>query len=291
MNKRYVVSVSSGVPSAVAAKIMLDRFGHEVVDLVFMDTLREHADNYRFLDDLERVFNHKIIRLCEGHTPREIAEREKMIFNQRIALCTRVLKIEPFVNYLKSIMNEDVQLVVVLGMDASDKRRGRLVKPVINYGKLGAYVLYPLVSGGKKLEGQALHDIVKSWNIEVPASYQYGFKHANCLDEKNGGCFKFGLGDMRRLKAHFPTAYQNFMKWEQFMITNHELEGHGLLRQTISGETRYITLAEYDSQLQQQEAIQQNFFDLLDEISGNDCVTECGVSSYENEEQLFREDE
>lgn len=275
MNRKHVVSISSGVPSAIAAHITLEEQG--TADLVFMDTLIEHPDNYRFLDDLERFWNVPIIRLSKGLTPRDVAENEKMIFNQRIALCTRVLKIEPFLEYLRSI--PDLDVTVVLGMDASDKRRGRLLKPVLNYGKLGYAVHYPLVAKRRGWEGQALHDMVKSWGIKVPETYGMNFKHANCLDPDKGGCFKFGMGDMERLKTHFPRAFQEFKRWELSMIERHELEGHGLLRQTVKGETNYITLAEFEQQLQSTQ--QLSFFDLLDELSGNDCRVECGVSNIE----------
>ena len=40
---------------------------------VFMDTLAEDGDLYRFLDDIERKLDIKIIRLCVGKTPIELA--------------------------------------------------------------------------------------------------------------------------------------------------------------------------------------------------------------------------
>lgn len=272
MNRKDVVSISSGVPSAVAAHITLEEQG--TADLVFMDTLIEHPDNYRFLDDLERFWNIPIIRLSKGLTPRDVAENEKMIFNQRIALCTRVLKIEPFLEYLKGI--QDHKITVVLGMDASDKRRGRLLKPVLNYGKLGYAVHYPLIAKGRKLEGESLHNMVKSWGVKVPETYGMNFKHANCLDPDKGGCFKFGMGDMERLRKYFPDAFQEFKRWELSMIERHGLEGHGLLRKTIKGVLEYITLERFEAMLD--KPMQLSFFDLLDELSGNDCKVECGVS-------------
>lgn len=102
---RYVVSLSSGASSAVAAERAIHRYGLDRVDLVFMDTRWEDDDNYRFLSDLEKRWK-PIIRLTEGRTPLEVASDEHIIPNQKIAPCTKRLKIEPFLAYVKGLQSQ-----------------------------------------------------------------------------------------------------------------------------------------------------------------------------------------
>ena len=69
---RYVVSFSGGLGSFVAGAGALIKYGPANVDLVFCDTLIEHPDLYRFLDDAERALNHPIIRLKDGRDPWDV---------------------------------------------------------------------------------------------------------------------------------------------------------------------------------------------------------------------------
>lgn len=49
--KRFVMSFSGGLCSWFAARRLVDRYGPSRVILLFADTLMEHDDLYRFLDD------------------------------------------------------------------------------------------------------------------------------------------------------------------------------------------------------------------------------------------------
>ena len=71
--KKHIVSVSGGVGSYFTLKRVLEKNSKEDVIAVFMDTLAEDGDLYRFLDDIERKLAIKIIRLCVGKTPLQLA--------------------------------------------------------------------------------------------------------------------------------------------------------------------------------------------------------------------------
>src|SRR3990167_6138612 len=98
---KHICSFSSGLSSAIATDSVLSRFGSDNIDIIFEDTLFEDDDNYRFLRDCENRWNKKIIVLCEGFNPYEIAEKKQLIPNSRMAPCTFQLKINPFKKYLE----------------------------------------------------------------------------------------------------------------------------------------------------------------------------------------------
>lgn len=101
----HIVSFSSGLSSAVTASLVLERYPDAYV--VFMDTLAEDEDNYRFLNDWCEVFEPKnFIRLCDGRTPLQVFEDRKIIPNQKIAPCTFELKLKPFYNWLLTLSGE-----------------------------------------------------------------------------------------------------------------------------------------------------------------------------------------
>lgn len=60
---KRVVSDSGGRSSKFLAKFMLDKFGKENVDFVYMDTGEEHEDTYKFIKQCDEYFNLDLICL------------------------------------------------------------------------------------------------------------------------------------------------------------------------------------------------------------------------------------
>jgi 3'-phosphoadenosine 5'-phosphosulfate sulfotransferase (PAPS reductase)/FAD synthetase len=93
----HIVSFSSGLSSALAVERVLARYGPEPVRVVFMDTLIEDDDNYRFLDEMEArwldVYElSEVERIAEGRTPYEV--HDNYVPSQKRARCTYMLKIQ-----------------------------------------------------------------------------------------------------------------------------------------------------------------------------------------------------
>ena len=127
---RFIVSLSSGASSAVATERILQVVNPDDVRLVFMDTLWEDDDNYRFLDQLAERWNKRIIRLTNGRNPMQVGSDENIIPNQKYGICTKRLKIEPFMKYINHQKRYGYQLVTVLGMNWTEPHR--TVSPYIN---------------------------------------------------------------------------------------------------------------------------------------------------------------
>jgi 3'-phosphoadenosine 5'-phosphosulfate sulfotransferase (PAPS reductase)/FAD synthetase len=236
---RYVVSLSSGVSSAIAADRAIQRWGADAVDLVFMDTLWEDDDNYRFLADLEAHWQHPITRLTDGRTPLEVAEQEHIIPNQKIAPCTHRLKIELFMSHIEALKSKYDLVVIVLGMNWTEKHR--LASPRRNYAQRGFWVEYPLLWPPMELYP---FDTVRGWGIEPPRMYAQGYSHANC----GGRCVKQGKGDWLRTLAHYPERFEEAAVWERTMRQDERFSDYGFLRDQRGGELRAMSLDELRAQ-------------------------------------------
>ena len=119
---KYIVSISGGIGSFAAAKRVIDKYGKENVDLVFCDTKTEDEDLYRFLDDIEKHFDMKIIKLIDGRDIWKCAEQDEFLYNSRVANCTIYLKGRLFRKWLKKTYKPD-ECIICLGFDWNEPHR------------------------------------------------------------------------------------------------------------------------------------------------------------------------
>lgn len=201
---RYIVSLSGGVASAVAAERAIERYGRAAVTLWFADVLWEDEDNYRFMADCMQRWGGELITYCDGRTPLQIAEHEQIIPNQRHAPCSRSLKIRPFVKFLEV---QPGPVTVLLGLDWREQHR--MAKPKVTYEALpGVTVDYPLM--WQPMEFRSYQEVVREWLIEPPRMYAAGFSHANC----GGRCVKQGIAEWNRLRLWEPDRFAEVRDWE-----------------------------------------------------------------------------
>lgn len=143
---KHIVSLSSGMSSAIVGELVIRKYGIENCIFCFMDTTIEDEDNYRFLDEYTkkmRLFGdgqsiidllptrnedykrierkvtrqtniggilNNVVCMTEGRTPYQVAEDRKIIPNSKIAPCTFILKINPFRYYLYDLSRgNDIQ--------------------------------------------------------------------------------------------------------------------------------------------------------------------------------------
>lgn len=202
---RYIVSLSGGVASAVAAERAIERYGRELVTLWFADVLWEDEDNYRFIADLMQRWGGELVTYCDGRTPLQVAEHEQIIPNQRHAPCSRSLKIRPFVKFLES---QPGPVTVLLGLDWREQHR--MAKPKATYEALSNVTVdYPLM--WPPMEFRSYQEVVREWLIEPPRMYAAGFSHANC----GGRCVKQGIAEWNRLRLWEPDRFREVRDWEQ----------------------------------------------------------------------------
>lgn len=235
----YVVSLSGGVASAMAAERAIQRYGRGKVTLWFADTSWEDEDLYRFLDDCMARWGGQLRRYCDGRTPLEVAEDKYIIPNHRLAPCTFALKIDPFTEWLWRLPRP---ITVLLGLDWTEQHRTG--GPKRNYEQIpGVYVDYPLL--WQPYELRSYFDIVRhEWGIEPPRLYKVGFPHNNC----GGRCFRQGAREWNRLRVYFPDRFAEVRDWEQAQrAKGGKRADYAICRTRTGGESRPLTLAEIEA--------------------------------------------
>lgn len=217
---RHVVSFSSGLSSALTSVRVIERYGRENVTLVFMDTLFEDTDNYRFMEDFSRRHAVEILRLTEGRNPYEVSRAQHVIPNSRVAPCTLRLKIEVFRKWLKL---QARPITIHIGYDFAEVHRCEPTRK--NYEKLGYEVDFPLL--WQPIEYRQYEQVSREdWGIDPPRMYILGYSHANCA----GRCVKQGQGDWIRTLQNFPDRYAEIEAWEADMRQNEVNANYAIMK-------------------------------------------------------------
>lgn len=198
---KHIISISGGVGSYFTLKRVIEKEGKEDVIAVFCDTLAEDGDLYRFLDDIETKLNIKIVRLCVGKTPFELAWEENFLYNSRIANCSKKLKSQPFRKWLKANYGPE-ECILYLGIDWTESHR----KAAIERNYKPYTVKFPMCDA-PYIDKPEMLEMLKRDGIEIPYMYRLGFSHNNCA----GCCVKGGIGHWKRL---LETDRRTFLQWE-----------------------------------------------------------------------------
>ena len=280
---KHIVSFSGGLSSALVVERVLSRYGRRNTDIVFMDTMAEDRDNYRFMGDCQARWNKEIITLADGRTPRQVAEDKHIIPNQKIAPCTFELKIKPFTDWVKCqygtgifvdfrgalMLFSRIPVTIHIGYDIFEAHR--CVPTKNNYNAHGWEVDFPLL--WKPIEHRPYTQVVRDdWGIEPPRTYAMGFSHANCLGDTF--CFKSGQGDAIRTLINFPDQYHKGERWEARMRDHPTRKNYSILRDQSNGTVKPLTLKKLREQWEAKRSTQPTLFD-LDQRSAA-CVS-CGV--------------
>lgn len=239
----FVMSFSGGMCSWFGARRLVYRYGTKAVTLLFADTLIEHPDLYRFLDDASHDLGVPITRIADGRTPWDVFFQERMMGNTRVDLCSRILKRELLDKW--HIKNCDPKnTVICVGLSYGEQKRYR-----------------PRMEGKKYIAGFRARMRAKGWKVQAPAmappytdkagmlalmrerglepsdSYDDGFAHDNC----GGFCVKQGQKGFINLLTKRPEvyAYHEAKEQEFIQLVNKPVS---ILRDRTGGTTKPLTL-------------------------------------------------
>lgn len=263
----HVISFSTGLSSALTVERVLQRYKRAYV--VFMDTLIEDDDNYRFSQQVQARWRKlhpgmMAVSLREGRDPYRVSSDQNMIFNQKIHACTHVLKIEQFKKWLKTLVAPPI---VHIGIGFDEVHRCEAITR--NYNAAGYEVDYPLL--WRPVEHRPLTEVARAdWGIEPPRMYEQGYNHANC----GGRCVAQGIGDWVRTLTHYPERFAEVEEWEREMRKRPGLDKYAICRDQSRGEVKPRTLESIRLEYEERNRHQLDMFDLLS--SGPGCVS-CGI--------------
>jgi 3'-phosphoadenosine 5'-phosphosulfate sulfotransferase (PAPS reductase)/FAD synthetase len=201
---RVLAWFSCGDPSAVAAKLAVEKYG-DAVEVVYTDTLAyEHVDNLRFMRDVEKWIGRdiKILRSKQYRDIYDVFDRTGWLIGVRGARCTTELKRQVRRAYER---DGDIQ-VFGLCNDKEDRHRiPRMEKE--NPGVQFDWLLFNL-----GLTKRDCHRMVREAGIELPMMYRLGYKNNNCI-----GCVKGQAGYWNKIRVDFPEAFDRMAKQERKM--------------------------------------------------------------------------
>jgi hypothetical protein len=196
---KHLVQFSTGLSSAEVAWRLVDRYGRDDVVLMTADTTVEDPDNWRFAGEVRDRLGCEWVRLRDGRTPMQAGRDRKCVPNDRMAVCSQILKRELLRRYLDEHYDPAADLVYI-GYGWDEPHR---IKAAARYWApwtMRAPLAEPPYADDLKA-------VFRSRGIEPPDLYRYGFAHANC----GGGCVRSGQAQWRLLL----TVHRNrFLAWE-----------------------------------------------------------------------------
>lgn len=239
----HIVSVSSGLGSAFAWKLICDKYGPENVTGVFTDVNGEHPDNYRFLAEVQYELGSRLVKIGnDGRTIWDVMIEHRFLANTRIDTCSRVLKREAFQDWLASHV-DPAATTVYLGIDWSEIHRLDRARPYwesLGYD-LAAPLCEPPYLGKRDAEAWLATEEIKR-----PALYDMGFSHANC----GGGCVKAGIKDFRKLYFADPKWFWGWWVKGEERVRKHLGKNVAILRDRRHGVMKPYPLLELGHELE-----------------------------------------
>lgn len=185
---------SAGVSSAVATKMS----NPDMIIYIHIDD--QHPDTLRFVDDCEKWFGQKVIRLQHNLKNVENAcRRAGCVTMFHMAPCTKFLKKE----IRKQWERENTgRHTYVWGFDKNETpRMERLVlsMPQCDHD-------FPL----KDICKEEAHGILERAGIKRPGMYDLGYPNNNCV-----GCLKGGKGYWNKIRKDFPEVFKTRSEMER----------------------------------------------------------------------------
>lgn len=242
----HLVQFSTGAGSAEVAFRVHDASAlDDRVVLLTADTMAEDPDNWRFAREcVAQMPRAEWVVLTDGRTPMQVGRDARVVPNNRMAVCSRVLKRDLLRNHMDATY-DPADSIVYLGFDWTEEHRLTAATPHWAPWTIAA----PLMAAPwmTKAEIIAAH---QARGIEPCGLYLDGFSHANC----GGGCVRGGQAQWELLLRTRPATYA---MWEAEEEATRDMLGKdvSILRDRTGGESRPITLRQFRRRLEAQPSL------------------------------------
>lgn len=238
----YVVQFSTGLGSAEVARRLIDEHGAKSVLLLTADTRVEDPDNWRFAHEFVNKLGKGVewVTLADGRTPMQVGRDLRVVPNNRLAVCSRVLKRELLRKWIDKNCDPKKD-VIALGFDWTEPQRHAAATP-----HWEPYEIDSPLMREPFIEKWALMDFYQdTLNIKPPRLYETGAAHANC----GGACVRSGQAAWALLLKHDPATYD---VWEQEENTTREMLGKdvAILRDRRGGTSKPLPLGTFRRKIQ-----------------------------------------
>ena len=245
----------SGGKASFGAAYRLRESTDEPITLLFTDTKVEDADLYRFLIQAAALLpNSELVSLADGRTIWELFDDQSFLANNRVPICSRVLKNEVARKWVKANCASD-DTMLYFGIDYTEAHRTEGVSRRWEPYKVD----YPLLWKPVWDKHRNVDEILTAHNVAEPRLYKTGSEHNNC----GGLCVRAGQGSFTRVYKS-PDTKHIFLAWEQEENKLRERLGNvAILRDRRGGESLPLPLsvlrAEIDKGNEQQIGFPDEF--------------------------------
>ena len=238
----HVVQFSTGLSSAEVAWRLVAEHGPGNVLCMSADTLREDDDNWRFGREVIGVLGCEWIKLTDGRTPMQAGRDARCVPNNRMAVCSKILKRELLRAYLDAHYSPATDPVYI-GYDWSEPHR------IASSQRFWApwTVKAPLAGPPYAPE---LQPLFRSRGIEPPVLYSYGYAHANC-----GGCCV--RGGQAQWALTLTVNRPRYLEWEAEEEESRALLGKdvAILRDRTGGSVTPLSLRRFREGIERQPSM------------------------------------
>ena len=213
---RHIVSVSGGKDSAALAVHLNQKYPQLPVEYVFCDTGCELPETYEYLEKLEALLGAEVKRLNvldmlgikqkAGRNPFDVILNQYFggfLPNPQARWCTRVLKIQPFENYVGSD-----KAYSYIGIRSDEDREGYVgKKPPKISEKPNIIPVYPLKDDNFTLSDVKL--TLEQAGLGMPDYYDWRTR-SGCYF-----CFYQQIAEWQGLKENHPELFEKSKKYEK----------------------------------------------------------------------------
>lgn len=226
----------------------VEKYGFENTVLLTANTLVEDEDNWRFGMEVWHDLGQPDWKiLTKGRTPMEIGRDVRVVPNNRLAVCSRILKRELLRDYIETTYTPD-SAVIMLGFDWTEPHRLEGALPLWEPWTVEAPLMDPPL-----LEKPAILDWFAERGIKTPRLYDMGFSHANC----GGACVRGGQAQWKLLYEQMPERYREWEN-EERLTRVHLRKNVSILRDRRGGESKPLTLRAFRSRLEAEQKVDED---------------------------------
>lgn len=251
MPLKHIVTLSYGISSWAAGKLVVEKFGAKDTILLNTDTKYEDEDTYKWGEAAAKNIGAPLVMIADGRDPWEVFRDERQIGNSRIDPCSKLLKRDMLQKWLKANCDPGTT-IVYFGIHWSesdrfyrvDKKTGKKFGIKTRLWDLGwrsdAPLLWPPLLGMGDIHAWAEREGL--WNQKL---YRLGFPHANC----GGRCVKQGQAGWKRLLETMPERYAEVEAKEEGMrvFLGKDIS---IMRDRSGGDDKTLTLRQLRERLE-----------------------------------------
>lgn len=241
---KHLIQFSTGAASAEVAWRVVAEHGPGDVILLTADTRAEDDDNWRFAKEVVARLGCEWVTLADGRTPMQVGRDRSCVPNNRMAVCSEILK-RKLLNDYQAEHFDPASTIVYLGYDWTEPHRVEAARK-----HWAPWVVECPLTQPPYLWKQQILDLFRERGIEPPRLYGYGFQHANC----GGACVRGGQAQWQLLLRVNRTRY---LEWEAEEETSRAELGKdvSILRDRASGQTRALPLRQFRERIEQQPSL------------------------------------